>query len=538
VQIPRWFYPLALFALARSLGLCADPPEPAYRGGALVVTDPGLAQGHLAPGQVLPIRLARLARPEPRGLPALQGAEVPGSVRYGHLVFQQVSPLAVTFVAVLAGAPARTFTLRQGEGADLAGDGLDDVMLRAPVQALAAGARAIDYALLAFQCDARHTAMFALAPGAFQGGRYPYGISGVTPAGQLIFQSDCMEPVGDRHPGRASFAVPESPLVQPGPGDVLVETDSGRVERIARVDRSARRMDIRFAAPGTLRFIEVFGAACVHVSGNLAEMARGRRRGPGKPAEDTFDLLDRNATVNLMDGPNGRLDLQVAARLGVDLSLTGSVDFYGVSVQQSTCLDESLRLAASYRAGRPWSQQLGPLSLDSVVVGFTVNGVPLSFELGLAVGLDLDDKATGSALQGVCCTGRWGWSTAFAATWDWWGGFAVNAPQPVTTHDLALAPLPGAWSRLDGAASVRPWLKLTPRLGFGACFNGEIPCTVDATWSVLGVGDTLQTRLDASWAVAAGLDLELPLLGQVWERTWPLDSGSETLLTASSATAP
>ena len=80
------------------LEAAGGPACRAYRGGGLVVTAPALHPGHLAPGQVLPIRLSRLLPPGP-GLPPLQGSEAPGSVRYGQLVFQRVSPSSITFMA-------------------------------------------------------------------------------------------------------------------------------------------------------------------------------------------------------------------------------------------------------------------------------------------------------------------------------------------------------------------------------------------------------------------------------------------------------
>ena len=43
------------------------------------------------------------------------------------------------------------------------------MVFQAPAKALTAGSAAIDYALLAFPCDAAHASTFALAPGAFPG---------------------------------------------------------------------------------------------------------------------------------------------------------------------------------------------------------------------------------------------------------------------------------------------------------------------------------------------------------------------------------
>ena len=200
---PRRFHPLAAAVLIFCAQLAAGT-EPAYRtgayhGGALIVTDPMISRGHLAPGQVLPIRLSRLTPPADPALPPRRGAETPGSVRYGQLVFQQVSPAGVTFTVAFHEAgedlgPSRTVTLHLGDSVDLTGDGLPDLALQVPVKALTVGTAAVDYALLSFPCDAAHTAMFALAPEAFAGSTYPYGISGVTAAGNFIFRSDSLAP--------------------------------------------------------------------------------------------------------------------------------------------------------------------------------------------------------------------------------------------------------------------------------------------------------------------------------------------------------
>ena len=537
MSIPRWFHPLAALALAGALEAAApaQPTAPAYHGGALLVTDPRYNQGHLAPGQVLPIRLSRLTRP-PGGIPPpLEGAETTGSVRYGELVFLQVSPACVTFSAAFRGdGPARTITLRQGEAVDLTGDGLPDLMLKAPVKALRAGAGAIDYALLAFPCDTAHAAMFALAPEAFQGTRYPYGISGVTPAGQFIFQSDCLpsRPI----PAKGGLVFPESagPAFQvlPEPGDVLVEAGSGRFGPIGTVRRSGPGLEIRYAAATTpFLFRNVFGAACVNVSGNLTELARRYRCGPARLWDGSLDLLDISINQRLLDDPHGRLDLQMAARLSVELSLSVNANDYGVSANLAAYLDEVMRLAAAFRADQPFSAKLGPVPLAQPEVGFAVFGVPMALALDVSTGLDVDNQDTGTLLEGVRVTGRWGWSSAFSATWGW-RGVEVNAPAPVLTDTLVIQGLPENAAHMNGQATLRPWLSLTPKLKFASILCAEGPNTLAAVATVRNSASAppaTHAQLDVNYRLAAGFCLELPLLGQVWDRTWPLYTWSDTL---------
>ena len=137
---------LAMAILASRPGPAATP-EGGYHGGALLVTDPAVAQGHLVPGQVLPIRLSRLAPPAD-GRPRLAGAELPGSIRYGQLEFLAVAPGSVTFRTAFrdpAGAlgPAVTRTLQVGDSADLDGDGQPDLELSYPVAPLSVHATSV-----------------------------------------------------------------------------------------------------------------------------------------------------------------------------------------------------------------------------------------------------------------------------------------------------------------------------------------------------------------------------------------------------------
>gem|GEM_PF-1368479 len=552
---PKRFHPLAAIVLIFCARLAAGTAQQgsgpaygtgAYHGGALIVTDPMVARGHLAPGQVLPIRLSRLTPPADAALPPRHGAETPGSVRYGQLVFQEVSPAGVTFTVAFHEAggdfgPSRTITLHLGDSVDLTGDGLADLALQAPAKALTVGTAAVDYALLSFPCDAAHTAMFALAPEAFAGSTYPYGISGVTPAGNFIFRSDSLAPA------EATLA---PAAVEPGPGDVMVEARSGRLRRIDQVQRTPKGLDLHFAAPGAaFLFQQVFSAASVRVSGSLADLGRRYRRGPARPGDPWAwqgDLVDFDLTEPLMDGASGKLDVQVMAHLGVELSLTADVNDYGMSAELAVYVDEALRLAADYQASQPWTSSFGPVTLADPEVFLVINDVPLSFRVTVDVGLDVDDHGTGTLLEGITSTGRWGWDGSVDASWGW-HGIQVNAPDPVATNTVVILGLPENQCRMNGQASVRPWVRFAPKLGLAGFLYGECPYTLSAITSVQnaasGSQQSTHAQEDISCQLESGYTLELPVLGEVWEHTWPLFTTSATVwsqdwLTPSAAKAP
>jgi hypothetical protein len=530
---------------ALAWGFCLGAGEPAYRtgayrGGALVVTDPDRAQGHLVRGQVLPIRLSRLTAPAGPA-PSLQGTEAPGSVRYGQLVFQELSPDRVTFTVAFRDAgcnlgPARTCTLRRGDSVDLTGDGLADLAFQAPAQPLTAGASAVDYALLAFPCDAAHAAMFALAPEAFPAARYPYGISGVTPGGHFIFQSDGLPltACGAREGGAAFSLAYAGPAlaVEPAPGDVMVEAESGSFGRIEQVHRTPGGLDLHYAVPQTpFLFQEVFGAAYVRISGPLADLVRRYRPGTAGLGQWRQDLVDFDITQTLMDSSFGRLDLRAAAHLGVSLALTANVNYYGVSAQVDAELDQRLRLVATYRAGCPWNLSFGPWTLAEPKVGIPVWGVPITVSLPVTVGLAADSDCTGSSVAGLSASGSWGWSASLAATWGW-DGVQVDAPAPVSRSSLVFGGLPENRVQVDGRASFSPWMAITPRILIAHLLEGRCSNTLMVVGSVQGDGaahGSDRAQLDADYQLKAGFSVDLPLLGRVWERSWPLYDASRTV---------
>ena len=251
-------------------------PDPgAYHGGALLVTDPAAVQGHLAPGQVLPIRLSRLPS-DPAG-----ALEAPDSVRYGQLEFLEVAPGTVTFRAAFLQAggglgPSRTVTLRLGDQVDLCGCGHPDLALEYPVQPLTAAGVQVTYSRLAFRCDDDHDTLFALDPHGFPGARYPFGICALTPDGHFIFQPD--------GPG---LSRPELPAVQDAGWRPSPPPGTWWWRRRRAGSAASRRRPGQAAAGGSatpdLRsrlFPEVFGAAFVCIQGSPKDLAR-RYGGPG-----------------------------------------------------------------------------------------------------------------------------------------------------------------------------------------------------------------------------------------------------------------
>ena len=64
-----------------------------------------------------------------------------------------------------------------------------------------------------------------------------------------------------------------------------------------------------------------------------------------------------------MNNEYGRLDLQVAADLGADLSLTANINRRGLTAQLGATADEALRLAADYRLDRAFNQDFGSWTL-------------------------------------------------------------------------------------------------------------------------------------------------------------------------------
>jgi len=336
----------------------------------------------------------------------------------------------------------------------------------------------------------------------------------VTPSGQFIFQSE----------GPTVRA--EAFLVEPGPGDVLVEARTGRFGRIGQARRTLAGLDLEYARPGTpFLFREVFGAAFVHVSGDLGQLSR---RGRAQEWDWQANLVDLSFTQPLMDNADGKLDLQVAARLSASIDLTADVTFYGLSAQVAADVDETLRLAADVRSSKPSSQTFGPLTLANPEFGFAVDGVPLVFSLEVSAGLDLDNQDTGTALQGVSSAGHWGWSASLAASWGW-SGVEVNAPDPVATSSLVFQALPENRNRMKGSTTIRPWLGIKPRIGFSSLLYAECPNRLAVSCTAASATPAVRVREDVSYQLDAGFSLDLPLLGSVWERTWPVYTWSQVL---------
>jgi len=520
-----WFQSLAALALAGCAGAlpasgvppALPRPDPgAYHGGALLVTDPAAVQGHLAPGQVLPIRLSRLPS-DPAG-----ALEAPDSVRYGQLVFLEVAPGTVTFRAAFLQAggglgPSRTVTLRLGDQVDLCGCGHPDLALEYPIQPLTAAGVQVTYSRLAFRCDDDHDALFALDPHGFPGARYPFGICALTPDGHFIFQPD--------GPG---LSRPECPAVQerrleaePAPGDVVVETQESRVRRIEAASRSGGRWRLRYARTSAPRlFPEVFGAAFVCILGSPKDLAR-RYGGPGPlPPQLAGDRVVVNTTRTLMDNQYGRLDLHVAADLGADLSLTAHINRRGLTAQVGATADEALRLAADYRLDRAFHQDFGSWTLANPTMGFAVNGVPISFSLPVTGGLALDLAGTGRALEGLKAEGRWRWTANLDARWGWRGA-RVDVPPPVTDSSMVVEALPENHAEFSGKADLRPWIAVAPTLGVAGMISGACPTTLSAAGEILGAAPG-GLALDAQCQLGLGLTLDLPLVGKVWKHDWAL----------------
>jgi hypothetical protein len=494
-----------------------DSGNRAYHGGALLVTDPDAARGHLAPGQVLPIRLARLA-PDLGGGPDLDAGEDPASVRFGQLEFLRVGPAAVTFRAAFQQGdgslgPARTLTLGLGQGADLDGCGRTDLSLEPPAKPL--GARSIAYARLAFHCDPEHTALFALDPAACPGARYPYGISGVTPSGQFIFQSDAL-PLRPGAPGTARLAAGNL-AVLPGAGDVLVDTGAGRIRPIDQVQARERGLDMTYGQPTTpFLFQEVFGAAFIRFRSANAAPEPGRR--------PLAHLVAFDTTRTLMDNAYGRLDLQAAAHLDASLDFTATINRRGMASHLAASLEESVRLAADYQAGQAWHQDFGTLSLANPKLLFTLSGIPVSLSLPVTCGLEADGDYRGRVLEGFRSTGSWHGTARLAAHWGW-HDIRVEAPLPETRNDLAMEALPENHADLDGKARLRPWLAAAPSFGIADLLFGEFPLTFALEGALVGHGPSsgpIGVQLDAQCQVGLGLKLQLPVLGRVWGRRWPL----------------
>jgi hypothetical protein len=519
--VSRAPWPL-LLALATFPAMGLAPPGPAtcgYHGGALLITGPGPVPGHLAPGQVLPIRLARLAPERSGGRPDFEGAEDPASVRFGRMDFLQVGPDRVRFRVKLrrpdgAWGPARTVALGLGEGVDLDGCGQEDVALEPPARPLPG--RAAAYARLAFRCDARHTTLFALDPAAFPGARYPCGLIGLTPSGHFIFQSDHL-PLHPAGPGRARLAAEPEPALVPGPGDVLVDTVSGRLRPVDQALRDEHGWDIHYRSVTTpFQFTKVYGAAFIHVHRRI-------RPAGGTGGRPLADPVAFDATRTLLDDAQGRLDLQVAARLEVDLDLCATLNWHGLAAELGAHLDPSLRLAIDYRAGRPLREEFGPWTLANPKLGFLVGGIPLSISLPVTCGLTLANETTGKALEGFRCNGHWRWTGRVAARWSW-KGVSVEAPPPVAEHSVVLEALPENHAEMGGQAELRPWVELAATFGVADVLFGEFPVTLDlqGTLAGRGPGGGLEARLAAHCRLAVGLNIRLPVLGQVWGQRWPL----------------
>jgi hypothetical protein len=498
--------------------------------------------GHLYPGQVLPIRLSRLTPPAGGDRPPLQGAEDPASVRYGQLEFLQVAPGRVTFQAAFRQADGslgqpRTVSLGLGDSIDLAGTGLPDLTLQIPVKPLTANAAQVDYTLLAFRCDAFHTAMFALEPESFPGARYPYGISGVTPSGHFIFQSDHFDlvPAGAGAPAGRAALLAASPVrdVEPGPGDVLVDLRRGGISLIERARRGKRGWDLQFAqscAPDQFR--QVYGAAYMHVAGTPAQLA-GRCSGRQEALDDGHipDLVHLDGTWTLVDNAYGRVDLQVAARVGPAFDLSANLNFHGLSARLQAGVDETVRLAADCRIDRAWKQDLGSITLANPKLVFSVGGIPLSFTLPVTAGMSLEAELSGHALEGLEARDHWTWSEELAGTWGG-RGVRMKASEPVAHHTFQVDALPENRMDVSGKVTLRPRIIAAPTFAIAGLLFGSCPTTLSAAGSLAASGPA-NPRLDPELSVRCQLDLDLgldvPVLGKVWQHDWPVYDWTQTV---------
>ena len=83
--------------------------------------------------------------------------------------------------------------------------------------------------------------------------------------------------------------------------DRAVAQAIGRFGRIERITRADGRWTYQLEPPGSpFLFTKVFGAAYVHLTGDLGELARRYRPGaPAQAAGGTVDLLDLNAATTV-----------------------------------------------------------------------------------------------------------------------------------------------------------------------------------------------------------------------------------------------
>jgi hypothetical protein len=174
---------------------------------------------------------------------------------------------------------------------------------------------------------------------------------------------------------------------------------------------------------------------------------------------------------------------------------------------------------------RPWHLDFGPWTLADPCVGFALDGIPITLDLPVSAGLAMEAGIYGETRTGVCAEGSWGWTGNLGARWSW-RGVQVLAPPPRAQAAVTCRPLDGESLQLKGEGSLKPSLQAAPRLGIAALVFGSCPgtlalearCTLDPA-----TGNT-HFQLDVQAGLEAGLDLDVPLLGNVWSQRWPLRS--------------
>ena len=161
----------------------------AYMGGSVLYNADNPARGHLDKNAVVALRLSTVQKKILTNNDSVFTDNGESEI-FGALTVQAVGIDHIRFSAALFDAGnakrERTYTLKEGETADLNGDGTADVIYHIPQQKHTGFESAAYLTFLSSKEDLT-TSMFAVLPEQYDSAAYPAGIIGINPDGKFVY---------------------------------------------------------------------------------------------------------------------------------------------------------------------------------------------------------------------------------------------------------------------------------------------------------------------------------------------------------------